>query len=143
MIVLLAAAAGTWWMYSSLARPQFRSSPLASPFAPIVNRTGDASLDALGPMANASISRLLAGEGIDVAYPDEASVSRASNPRGARDAKAELALARVSAQASSSRAMSRSPANELTFQGGWRTCRTSRARGLSTSSCCRAAQPAR
>jgi hypothetical protein len=62
--------------------------------APIVNRTGDASLDALGPMATASIARLLAGEGIDVAQSNESSGSRASKPRDASDTRADLDFAR-------------------------------------------------
>ena len=94
LALMLAAAAGTWWLFVKERTPAVPIAPDRVALAPIVNRTGDASLDAIGSMASASIARLLALEGIDVVQPKDAPVARASKPRSAGDARADLQLGR-------------------------------------------------
>jgi tetratricopeptide (TPR) repeat protein/predicted Ser/Thr protein kinase len=65
-LVLAAAAAGAWWLFGRERTPAVPIVPDRVALAPIVNRTGDASLDSVGSMASGSIARLLALEGIDV-----------------------------------------------------------------------------
>ncbi len=74
--LVLTAAAGAWWLFSRARTPAVPIVPDRVALAPIVNRTGDASLDAIGPMASASIARLLGLEGIDVAQAQDARMAR-------------------------------------------------------------------
>jgi hypothetical protein len=80
----IALGAIAWWWLGRARTPEVPLDASRVLVAPIVNRTGDASLDALGPMASAAIARVLSAEGMGVVAEESREGHRDNGPDAAR-----------------------------------------------------------